>query len=115
MVERTGERPIPANWPKDQPLPTIEQARQAVREGEEVVDRLLKKSERPKIVREINDPDFVGMNPPQFLVDENGGVYKPVMGGEPSLVGSIDPDGRFHRAIIGGLISPDKLETKLES
>lgn len=42
MVERT----VPTNWSKDQPLPTLEEARQAIREGMEMLDRLLKESEK---------------------------------------------------------------------
>ena len=39
-------RPIPANWPKDRPLPTIEQAREVSQEWEEMVDGLLKEWEK---------------------------------------------------------------------
>jgi len=55
MIERKAERPVPANWPKDRPLPTVEQARQAVREGEEMIDKLIKESEK-KLPR--FDPTF---------------------------------------------------------
>lgn len=84
-----------------------ETPQQTQKEGESVAPHT-----GPKIERTIPDPNFVGMNPPDLLVDKFGSVYKPVIGGEPTLAGYIDPDGRFHRAIIGGLPSPNELGIK---
>jgi hypothetical protein len=44
--EDTSDRPMPINWPEGRPLPTEEQARQAVRNAQEMLDRLLEESRK---------------------------------------------------------------------
>ncbi len=46
MLERKEGRPVPANLSEERPAPTIEQARQAVREGNEMIDRLLEEAKK---------------------------------------------------------------------
>ena len=43
---QSSERPLPANWPKDRPLPTIEQARDVVREAEDELEEYVKSHPR---------------------------------------------------------------------
>ena len=45
MYKRSDKQPIPVGWPEDVPLPTIEEAKEAVRRGEKELARELKDKE----------------------------------------------------------------------